>query len=421
MSKMREGFTGLWRRPDFLKLWAGQTTSEFGSQMTVLALPLVAAIILQASPTQMGVLVALETVPVLLLGLAAGVWVDRLRRRPLLITADLGRALLLISIPVFSWLGALRIEILYVVAFGVGVFDVFFDVAYQAFLPVLIPREQLVDGNSKLATSRAVASVSGPSLAGALTQLVTAPFVIILDALSYLVSALFLNSIHAPEFSTTEQEKQIHFWNELKVGLKVVIGSPVLRAIAGCTGTAQLFGNVLKAVMILYVIRELDAEPWLLGLIFASANAGSLLGAILAGRIAKQYGLGATLIGASILAAAGTLFIPMARGPIILAVPLLMIAQFLVRLGATIYSITQLSLRQAITPNHLLGRMNATMRFFALGTIPIGALLGGLLGEVLGLWPTLVVGAIGGLLPTLWIWFSPIRTSSNQQLSSIIR
>jgi MFS family permease len=373
---------GLWRHPDFLKLWAGQTVSLLGSQVTALALPLTAVLTLEAGPIQMGLLGVAGSAPFLLIGLLAGVWVDRLRRRPILIGADVGRALLLGSIPVAALLGLLRIEQLYLVAFLVGILTVFFDVAYQAFLPALVPRARLVEGNSKLEASRSIAQIAGPGLGGGLVQLVTAPVTLVADALSFLGSALFLALIRAPETAPTS-EARASVWREIGEGLRVVLGNRLLRAIAGCTGTWNLFSNVMFAVLVLYATRELGIEPAVLG-------------------------PGRTIVGAALFGSATSLLIPLAQGPAAVVVALLTVAHFLMGLSV-VYNITQVSLRQAIIPDRLQGRMNATMRFLVWGTLPMGSLIGGVLGETIGLRPTLVVGALGSLLASVWLLFSPLR------------
>ncbi|WP_052890135.1 MFS transporter [Thermogemmatispora carboxidivorans] len=407
----------LWRHPNFLKLWIGQSVSLFGDQITLLAVPLVAVVTLHVPAAQLGFLGATETAPILVLGLMAGVWVDRLPRRLLLIGADLGRAVLLLLIPLAAWLGLLHMLILYIVAFGVGTLSVFFGVAYQAFLPTLLPREQLIEGNSKLEISRSGSQVAGPAIAGFLMQFVTPPFAILLDAGSFLWSALCVSLIRAQEPGPPPRREQRHLWAEMMIGLRFVFGNPILRAIAGCTGTANLFGSVITTILVLYLVRDLGATAGLLGIISASSNLGFLFGATLARRTATRFGLGRTLVGAPILASIGALLIPLARGPLMLAVPLLIGAQFLGSLGGTIYSINQLTLRQTITPERLQGRMSASMRFIVIGAMPIGALLGGMLGQTIGLWPTLVVGAAGRLLPVLWVWFSPIRHTADQWLA----
>jgi MFS family permease len=408
-------FSGLWRHPEFGKLWAGQTVSLFGSAISQLAIPLTAALVLNASPTQMGLLGAFEFAPFLLLSLFAGVWVDRLRRRPILIITDFGRALLIGSIPVAALAGVLRIEQLYVVGLLSGVLTVFFDVAYQAYLPVLVHRAHLVEGNSKLQASEAVAQIAGPGLAGVLVQLITAPMAMAVDAASFLASVAFLGLIRTPEPEPERHQKGVSsIWTELREGLAVVLGNPLLRSIAGCTATANLFGNALQAVYVLYATRQLGIGPALLGLIFAAGGPGALLGSLLAGRLARQFGLGATIIGSSVVSALSTLLIPLASGPTLVVAGILMLASFSVGMTNPIYNINQVSLRQAITPDRLQGRMNASVRFLVWGTIPIGALMGGLLGEALGLRPTIAAMALCTLLAPLWVLFSPVRTLRTQ-------
>ena len=415
---LRERFSGLWRHPDFLKLWVGQTISVFGTQITLLALPLTAVLMLDASAAQMGLLGAAERAPFLLVGLFAGVWVDRLRRRPILIGADLGRAALLGWIPLAAAFGWLRIEHLYVVGFLAGVLTVFFDVAYMAYLPALVRREQLVEGNSKLEVSNSVAMIAGPGLAGGLVQLVTAPVAIVVDALSYLGSALSLAFIRRPEPAPRAVGARPvgpqGFWGEIGEGLRVVLGNPLLRAIAGCTGTSNLFSNVLFTVFVLYATRELGIGPAALGLIFAAVGPGSLLGALLAGPLARRFGLGPTIVGSIFVSGVSAFLIPLAGGPPAAAIALLAAASFLGGLGGPVYNISQVSLRQAIVPGRLQGRMNATMRFLVWGTMPIGSLLGGFLGETVGLRPTMLVGALGMTLTTLWVLLSPVRALREQ-------
>lgn len=407
---MRARLTGLWRQPDFLKLWAGQTVSQFGSQITLLALPLVAALTLRATPARMGLLGAVEFAPFLVLGLFAGVWVDRLPRRQILIAADLGRAAALLIVPAAAWLGALRMELLYAVALATGCLTVFFDVAYQSFLPALVGRRELVEGNSKLEISRSAAQVAGPGVAGGLVQLVTAPLALLVDALSFLVSGLFLIAIRGREEAPAAPAERRSVRAEIAEGLGVVFGNPTLRAIAACTATLNLFSSISGAVFILYLTRELALGPGLLGLIFAASNIGVLLGAGAAGAVARRFGAGPTVIGAALLAGLGALPVPFAAGPLAVVVPVLIAAQTVMFVSGVVYNITQVSLRQAITPDRLLGRMNATMRFIVWGIMPLGMLIGGALGSTIGLRPTLIVGALGGLLAFLWPLRSPLRS-----------
>jgi MFS family permease len=412
-------FGGLWRHTEFVKLWAGQSISLFGSEISQLAIPLTAALVLNASPAQMGLLGAFEFAPFLLLSLFAGVWVDRLPRRPILIVADIGRAILLGSIPVAALLDMLRIEQLYLVGILSGALTVFFDVANQSYLPVLVNREHLVEGNSKLEMSRSVAQITGPGVAGALVQLVTAPLAVAVDAASFVASVICLLFIRAAEPPPVQHaDGPSSIWGELREGLAVVLGNPLLRSIAGCTGTSNLFHNAMFAVYVLYVTRELGIGPALLGLILAAAGPGALLGAVVAGRVAARFGLGSTIIGSALIGAVASLLVPLATGPTVALAGTLMLAQFVGGITNPVYNINQVSLRQAITPDRLQGRMNASMRFLVWGTIPIGALLGGALGEVFGLWPTLLAMSVCGLLAPLWIVFSPVRALRVQPASA---
>ena len=404
----------LWRHTNFLNLWVGQTISQFGSQVTLLALPLAAALTLHATPGEMGVLAAAETAPFLLVGLFAGVWVDRLRRRPMLLATDCARGVLLLAIPLAAIAGALTIAVLYAVAFLVGILTVFFDVAYQSFLPALVGRAQLVEGNSKLEVSRSAAQIAGPGIAGGLVQLVTAPVAIVVDAASYLVSAFFLVFVRVPEPPPAPRDGGGNIWRDIGEGLRVVVGNPMLRAIAGCTATANLGGNIWQAVIILYLTRRIGLSAGAIGLIYSTASIGFLCAALLAGRIAQRFGLGPTIVGSQLVGALGAMLLPIAQSPAAFAVPLLVAAQFIAGGCGTLYNINQVSLRQTITPDHLLGRMNATMRFIVWGTLPIGGLIGGALGGLIGLRPTIVVGVIIQASAFLWTFFSPIRALREQ-------
>jgi MFS family permease len=411
---MHVKFTGLWRHPDFLKLWTGETISLFGSQITALALPLTAALVLKSTPAEMGFLATVEFLPFLLLSLFAGVWVDRLRRKPILVIADIGRGILLGTVPAAFFLGILSIELLYVVGFLTGIMTVFFDVAYQSYLPALVERDHLVEGNGKLEISRSTAQISGPGLAGALVQVVSAPVAILIDAVSYFFSAFFIGQIKKPEVKeihSAAQKKSI--WHEIGEGLGIVFGNPVLRSIAACTATSNLFSNILMVVFTLYMVNELRLEPAIIGLIFAISSIGSLIGAFGASWAAQRFGLGWAIIGSTALSFVN-LLIPLTGATSLTTIPFLIAAMFSTALGGTVYNINQVSLRQAITPDRLQGRMNASMRFVVWGTIPVGSLIGGFLGETFGLRPTLLIGAIGGSLAFLWVLFSPVRRLKEQ-------
>jgi MFS family permease len=401
--------SSLWRHRDFMRLWSAETISQLGTQVTMLALPLTAILILSASPFEVGALSSAEFAPFLIVGLPAGVWVDRMRRRPILIVGDLGRAAILASIPIAHWLGVLTIWQLYVAAFAVGVCTVFFDVAYQSYLPSLVERDKLLEGNAKLEISRSGAQLAGPGLAGALVQLVSAPVAIAADAASYVGSALFVLSIRGGEGDAERaSQPQGRMRAQIGEGLGYVLRHPLLRPIAACTSISNLFSSMGMAIVVLFAVRELDLSPGAIGIAFAIGNAGLLGGAFFADRLAGPVGLGRTIIVSIVVAQIGAVALPLATPST--AVPVLAAAQLLFGVGAIVYNVNQVGLRQAITPDRMLGRMNATMRFVVWGTLPIGALVGGALGEAIGLRPTLWVAAIGGLFSVVPPLLSPVRS-----------
>jgi len=401
---------GLWRHPDFLKLWAGQTVSLCGSEVTVLALPLTAVLVLKAGPAQMGVLRAIESVPALLVALLAGVWVDRVRRRPLLIGANLGRAALLGSIPLAASLGLLRLDVLYVVAFAAGTLAVIFSVAYSAFLPSLVAPEHLVEGNTKLEMSRSVAQIVGAGLGGNLVQLLTAPIAIAVDALSFVVSALSIAAIRAPEARPAPRDDRRGVRGEIGDGLRLMGGDGLLRALTGSTAVINLFAGVQNTLYVLYAIRDLHLSPVLLGLVGAIYSVCGLLGAALGGRVVRRRGLGPTMTGAALLIGVSSLLLPAAIGPSPASVALFASGMGLMGIGDTVYNINASSLRQAATPWEAQGRVAASMRMVILGGQVVGAFLGGLLGGWIGLRPMLAVAGAGMLLGGVWLLCSPVRT-----------
>src|SRR5437762_1676405 len=293
---MRERFTGLWRHREFLKYWTASAVSDVGSQITALALPLIGALMLAATPWQMGLLSAAGGAPILLVGLFAGVWVDRLRRRPVLIAADVGRALLLLTIPLASMAGLLTIPLLCVVALLVGALNVLFDIAHLAFLPVLVSREQIVDGNAKLEVTAAGAQAVGPSVGGALIGFLGAPFAVLLDALSFLVSGWLINRTRAVEPAPVAAAARSGVWAEIREGMREVGRQPVLRALIAASGTMTFFGRMFNAVYILYMTRDLGLGPVGVGLVLAAGGIGSLAGALVAGPTTRRFGPGPMLV-----------------------------------------------------------------------------------------------------------------------------
>jgi MFS family permease len=404
----------LWRQGDFMKLWTGQTISQFGDEITLLALPLLAINILGAGALEMGILGVVRFLPWIFFTLPAGVWVDRMRRRPILIGADVARAALLASIPVAFVGGWLSLVHVYVVAFLAGTLEVFFDVAYQSYLPSIVERDELVEGNSKLELSRAGSSVAGPTVAGFLVELIRAPFAIAFDALSYLGAALFVGLIRRHEAGPVPHDpaegKRPSMWQEARAGVGYVFANRYLRSIAACTGIANLFGNVSGVVLILYFVRPEDGlglTAGTIGLIFALGNIGFIVGALTGGRLARAIGIGPTIIASALLAGVSAFAPPLAPRDDPFWV--LIVGGMILGFSVVTYNVNQVGLRQAITPDRMLGRMNATMRLIVWGTIPIGALIGGVLGTVLGLYPVLWIAAIGETLAFLPVLFSPVR------------
>jgi MFS family permease len=431
----------LFRQPDFAKLWTAASISLLGTQIGEIAIPVVAVLILQASPLEVALVGTLQFLPFLLFTLPAGVWVDRLSRRRILIVADLGRALMIASIPIAFALGVLTIWQVFVIAFANGVLTVFFDIADQSYLPTVVDRDQLVDANGKLQASMSTAQVIGDPVGGGVVSLVAAPFALVIDAVSYVVSALLIFSIRRREradpatpvaaagaaqdaaeaqasgagaavemmaaSAEAPERKPAGLRTEVAQGLRFVLSNRYLRSIAPTTGSANLFFNIGMSVLPVFYYRDLGVGPEVVGLIGGCFGAGALIGAATAGRVANWIGIGRTIV----IAAA-------VSGPIGLLVPLATRETALVLIGGggivvgwanVVYNVNQVSLRQAITPERLLGRMNATMRFIVWGTIPIGMIVGGLIATAFGTLAALWVGAIGGLFTFLPVLLSPVR------------
>jgi MFS family permease len=412
---MRPELGGLWRHRDFMKLWSAQATSVFGSQLASLAYPLTAILVLQATTFQMGMLQAAGGAAAVIVGLFAGVIVDRVRRKPLLIATDLGRAALALFITIAAFSGFLTIHQLYVVYFLSGALSIIADVSGMAFLPSLLGKEELVEGNSKFGTTESAALIAGPSLSGALLQILTAPFAILIDALSFLVSAVFVSQIRVteshingyPPDSTGDSDKKQSIWSQIGEGLRFVYGHPLLRPLAESIALYFLFRQIVLALFALYAIRVLNLEPFWLGVIFSALGFGFLFGALSVRRITNRFGVGRTMIGANLINIFAIALVPAAGGSTVFVITLLVISHFLHAFGVQINGINLVSLRQKITPNHLQGRMTASFRF--VGMMMFGSLIAGALGEWIGLRETLVAGAIGMLLPFLRLLFSPLR------------
>jgi MFS family permease len=404
-APLRRG--GLWHHLDFRRLWIGETVSQFGTQITFLALPLVAILVVHASTFEVGLLTAFDTLGFLVVGLPAGAWVDRMRFRSVLIVNDLIRAIALGSIPLAYALDVLTIGQLYVVALAAGISTVFFDVAYQSYLPELVDRTQLVEGNAKLQASESVSQIAGPSLGGVLIQALSGPGAIVVDALSFLWSAAWVGAIRARP-PKPERKPDRHLGREIKEGVAFVVRNPMLRAIAMCTGSSNLFSAITFSVFYVLLARQLDVSPGLIGLLTATSAIGGLIGSFLAGRLAERFGQGPTIWLSAAAGAPLGFVAPFVHKDWSLVV--LAAAQILWWGVVVVYNITQVSFRQGLCPPELLGRMNATMRFLVWGTMPLGGLVGGALGQTIGVRETLLVAAVGGCLPFVPVFLSPLRT-----------
>ncbi len=397
---------GLWHHSGFRRLWIGETVSQFGTMVSQLALPLVAILVVHASAFDVGMLTALQTVAFAVLSLPVGAWVERMRFRWVLIVNDLVRAAALGWVPLAQLLGVLTIGQLYAVALVTGVSTVFFDVAYQSYLPELVGRELLVEGNAKLQASESVSQIAGPSLGGLLIQALTAPYAVLVDALSFLWSAGYVTAIDVRP-PRPERAPDRHLRREIGEGLRFVLGNRMLRAIAMCTGSFNLFSSMTLAVFYLLLARDLHLSPGVIGLLTSTSAIGGLVGALLASRLADRVGQGPAIwIAAAAVGPCGFVA-PFVHRDWTLG--LLALAEIAMSMGNVVYNITQVSFRQGLCPPGLLGRMNATMRFLVWGTMPVGGFLGGVLGSTIGVRATLLVAAVGGSLAFLPVFLSPLR------------
>ena len=398
----------LWHHRDFLRLWAGDTVSQLGTMVTLVALPLLAIKVLHATPFQVGLLTACETLAFLLVGLPAGAWVDRMRRRNVLIAGDLARAVLLASLPLAAWLDVLTLLQVYAVTLVVGVCTVFFDVAYQSYLPHLVGRDHLVEGNAKLQASQSVSQVAGPSFGGLLVQVLTAPYAILLDAISYLWSAVWVTAIRKREPRPDSAER--HLVAEVKEGLAFVLRHRLLRSITACTGTSNLASSAggVALISLLAGPSQLNLSAGAIGALFTVGAVGGLLGAVAVRRFAGWVGQGPAIWMSLAFTAPAAFVQPFVRRDWTLG--LLAASMLVTSVGTVVYNISQVSFRQGLCPERLLGRMNATIRFLVWGTLPLGGLLGGALSTWIGLRPTLFLAAAGELLAVLPVYLSPLRT-----------
>ncbi|HET9614914.1 MAG TPA: MFS transporter [Candidatus Limnocylindrales bacterium] len=432
----------LFRHPNFLRLWTAATVSLFGTSVTQIAIPFIAAVLLNASAGEVGLLTTIDFLPFLLFTLPAGVWVDRFPKKRILVFGDLGRAVMLSTIPIAYALGSLTIWQLYVVGFVNGVMTVFFDVADQSYLPTILERDELVEGNSKLQLSTSAAQILGQPVGGGAVALLSAPIAITIDAASYLVSATLILSIRErlrsviggePRVAAGEaagtpsaeaaveaerrtsreagdgaDEGRVGMRQQIVDGLRYITRHEYLGNIAATTATSNLFSNIGFAIFPVYAYNVLRLTPAAVGTIGGLGGAGILLGALVASRVQKRLGVGRTIIVTAALFGPISLLLPLSTPET--AFFLLGAAFFLSSVTNVLYNVSQVSLRQAITPEHFLGRMNATMRFLVWGTIPIGSLIGAGLAELVGVRATIWVSSILSLFAFLPVLLSSVRS-----------
>lgn len=388
----------VWANTDFRKLWAGQTISEIGSRITRDGLPMAAVMTLSATPAEMGILTSLSGISVILFSGVAGLFADRVRRKPLMIATDLGRASLLLAIPAAAAGGWLNMPLLYAVSALCGVLGVLFVVAYQAYVPALVERKHVLEANTKISVSNATAEILGPSLTGILVQALTAPVAILIDALSFLASAVSLAWIRQPEPEPAPPVEQ-HFWDELTEGMRVIAGNRTLIALAARGVLAYLMFGVLNAFYTLYSIRELGMTPWIYGITVMMGGIGALIGSFLAGRIR----LGSAFLISAVVHGVAMCLIPLAEGPAWRVLLCMMVSQLVGDAAITVYVVHETSIRQHLVEDRVMGRVNGAMQMMSRGVLPLGSLASGFLASKLGVRNLMWAAAIGTLLSTAFL------------------
>ncbi len=409
---MRNPFTSpLWSNNAFVRVWAAASISIFGSLITRIALPLVAILTLDAGAIEIAVLRSMDLAAALIVGLVAGAWVDRLRRRPVLIWADLGRAALLGIIPVSYLLGTLALWQLLAVAAAAAVLTTFFDAADNAYLPTIVERERLLEANSALAASGSVAEFAGFGISGILVQLLTGPITIVINAITYLVSAVLLLTVRREEAPPPPREDREPVLDEIRHGIRLVRNDPVLRAFAGAQMLMSMLWGVFGATWFLFAIDELGVSPAMVGIVAGVGGASSFIGAVVASRSTRRWGIGPVAIVAMLLSALGNLFIPLApAGLPLVAVACLVAQQLIADSAITVYDVTETSVRQALVADRQLGRVASTFHVLSAGAQLFATIGAGLLAEVIGLRATSFLAPLGGLLAAAVLYRSPVRT-----------
>jgi MFS family permease len=399
-----------WRDRSFLAVWSASTISVFGSLITRTALPFAAILVLDAGPLEISAIRSAELIAALFVGLVAGAWVDRLRRRPIMIWADIGRALLLISIPVAYVAGLLGLAQLLIVAFAAAVLSTFFDVADNAYLPTVVSRERLVSANSALTATGSIAEFSSFGIGGFLIELFTAPIAIAIDALTFVVSALLLGTIRRKEPPPKPRASREPVLTEIRDGMRIVTRSPVLRALALSHGGTHILWGIFGTSYLLFAIHELQLGPAAIGVIAGLGGLGSLAGAALAPAFVRRIGIGRTILLGILGFTLGNALIPLApSGALLLGAGFLIVQQLFGDAFATVYEITEVSLVQSSVDNRMLGRVNATIHTFTTLLTLAGAIGGGIIAEAWGLRAAFAIGLLGAVLSLVVVWFSPVR------------
>ncbi|HXC57485.1 MAG TPA: MFS transporter [Rhizomicrobium sp.] len=398
----------LWRHTGFLRLWAAQTVSAFGARITREGLALASVLTIDATPLQLGILAALSTGPSVLVGLVGGGFVDRSRKRRIMIASDLARAAILFTVPLAAWFHLLAMNQLYLVALAMGGLGVLFDIADHAYLPHLVAREHLLEGNTRLSTTDSLAEIGGPALAGVLVQTLTAPLAIAVNAVTYAVSALFIGAIRERETVPGAPAERLTLVADLRIGFRAFSRSPLIWPLPIMSALSALFGGIFSALYVIFFIRTLGLTPLLMGITVAVGGIGSLLGTAMSAPLVRRVGIGRAIVLGFLVSAFATLFIPLAAGPLWLKLTCMMIAQIVGDSFAVAAMIPTASLRQSVIPRDLLGRAAAALTVSAGAPAVLGAIGGGVLGSLLGPRAGLFVAVAGILAAPLFAMTTPL-------------
>lgn len=404
----RPAAPGLWRDGDFRRLWVGQSASQLGEHASLVVLPLIAVVTLNADAGQLGVLRAVGQAPILLLSLFAGAWVDRWRARTVMVLTDAGRALALGAAAVAGLLGGLGLPALFAVAFAVGALSVFFDVAYQTSLVRLVERDQLMRGNSALEGSRSAAQICGPALGGASVSLLSAPIGAVSSAAFFALSFLSIRRIQRREPIPERLQRPPRVWRRIQEGLRFVVSDTSLRTVGAASAAFQFSFAAMMTVYLLFLPRELHLSGTAVGLALAATGPGALLGSLLAARLPSRFGYGAVLVSAAALGDGAMLCVPALHGPSTVTIPALLAVNFVFGAFGQLVNVTVMAVRQAVTPHGMQGRAAATITFVGMGLTPVGSLLGGFLADEWGLRTSLLATAAGMMLSPALMALSPL-------------